>query len=133
MLRKIRENAVIFLFGGVLYSMIEICFRGHTHWSMTLTGGMCLVIMYRHFEAYPLESMLAKCLFGAMVITALEFAVGCVVNLMLGWNVWDYSSRPFNIMGQVCLLFSAMWFLLSVPAVYLCRVFKNKFSRADGV
>ncbi|MBQ2824611.1 MAG: hypothetical protein IJF18_08555 [Oscillospiraceae bacterium] len=130
MLGKIRENAVVFLFGGILYSMIEICFRGHTHWSMTLTGGMCLVIMYRHFEAYPFESMLAKCLFGAMVITALEFAVGCVVNLMLGWNVWDYSSRPFNIMGQVCLLFSAMWFLLSVPAVYLCRMFKNKFGGA---
>ncbi len=128
MIRKFEENLVVFLFGGVLYSLIEICFRGYTHWSMTITGGLCLVIMYRHFEAYPLESMLVKCLFGAMVITTLEFAVGCIVNLLLHWNVWDYSARPFNIMGQVCLLFSAMWFLLSIPAVYICRALKKKLA-----
>ncbi|MBQ8826829.1 MAG: hypothetical protein IJ007_07035 [Oscillospiraceae bacterium] len=95
---------------------------------MTVTGGVCLAVLYRHFEANPMESMLTKCFFGMAVITAAEFAAGCIVNLMLGWNVWDYSSQPFNLFGQVCPLFSGLWFLLTVPAVYLCRLFMRKFN-----
>ena len=128
--RRLKEDIIVFLFGGILYSLIEICFRGHTHWSMTLTGGFCFAVLYRHFEAYPMESMLAKCLFGAAVITAAEFTAGCIVNLMLGWNVWDYSAQPLNVLGQVCPLFSGLWFLLTIPAFYLCRLFMLKFKSA---
>lgn len=69
----------------------------------------------------------------AAVITSLEFAVGCLVNLRLGWHVWDYSDIPLNLMGQICPTFSVMWLLLSVPCVYLSRflykyVFQPNFS-----
>lgn len=50
-----------------------------------------------------------------LLITALEFVTGCLVNLHLGWDVWDYATQPLNLMGQVCIGFSALWFLLSVP------------------
>ncbi|MCD7730722.1 MAG: putative ABC transporter permease [Oscillospiraceae bacterium] len=128
--KRIREDIMLFLFGGILYSLIEICFRGFTHWTMTVTGGLCFMIIYRHYEGNPNESMLSKCLYGMFVITAFEFAVGCAVNLMFRWNVWDYSALPFNLFGQVCLLFSALWFLLSVPIVWLCAVFRKKFALA---
>ena len=29
--------------------------------------------------------------------------------------LWDYATQPLNLMGQVCIGFSALWFLLSVP------------------
>lgn len=122
------ENLTVFLSGGLIYSMIEILFRGFTHWSMTLTGGACLLIMYSHFKARPDESMLAKCIYGCTVITSLELLVGCVVNLLLGWNVWDYSSQPFNLFGQICVMFSAFWFLLSVPAAAVCEAFRLHFA-----
>lgn len=125
---KFMENTVVFLFGGILYSLMEICFRGYTHWSMTLTGGFCLVVLYRHFRQNPLESMLTRCFFGMAVITAAEFLTGCVVNIMLDWNVWDYSSRPFNLFGQICPLFSALWFLLTIPACWLCRILLRHLS-----
>ena len=32
---------------------------------------------------------------------------------------WDYSDMPFNILGQVCLPFSALWVLLSALAIIL--------------
>jgi len=41
------------------------------------------------------------------------------VNIVLGWEVWDYSQLPLNIMGQVCLLYSGMWFFISMPAIWL--------------
>lgn len=50
---------------------------------------------------------------GAIIITALEFIVGVIVNLILKWNIWDYSMLPFNILGQISLPFSLIWFLLS--------------------
>ena len=38
-------------------------------------------------------------------------------------NVWDYSGFPLNIMGQVCLLYSVLWGLLSIVAIPLYRFF----------
>ena len=55
------------------------------------------------------------CATNTLLITALEFVTGCLVNLHLGWDVWDYATQPLNLMGQVCIGFSALWFLLSVP------------------
>lgn len=122
------EDFIVFLFGGVIYSLIEVAFRGFTHWSMTITGGLCLLIMFRHFTAKPHEPLVMKCLFGAITITALEFAAGCIVNLWLGWGVWDYSGMMFNLFGQICLPFSVLWFFLSVPAVLICNYLGRRFS-----
>lgn len=122
------EDFIVFLFGGVIYSLIEVSFRGFTHWSMTLTGGLCLLIMFRRFTAKPNEPLVMKCLFGAITITLLEFAAGCIVNLWLGWGVWDYSGMMFNLFGQICLPFSVLWFFLSVPAVLICNYLGRRFS-----
>ena len=122
------ENFVVFLFGGVIYSLIEVAFRGYTHWSMTITGGLCLLIMFRRFISKPDEPLMMKCLFGAITITTLEFAAGCIVNLWLGWGVWDYSGMMFNLFGQICLPFSVLWFFLTVPAVLICNYLGRRFS-----
>ena len=42
---------------------------------------------------------------GAIIITIFEFIVGVIVNIILKWNVWNYATVPFNIMGQICLPF----------------------------
>ncbi len=128
LMTKAAENLILFLFGGIAYSMIEVLFRGYTHWSMTVTGGICLVLMYRHFTARPHDPLAVKCLFGAVTITVLEFAAGCIVNLWLGWNVWDYSGMMFNLYGQICLPFSALWFLLTAPVTALTDFFSRRFA-----
>ncbi|MDE6746170.1 MAG: putative ABC transporter permease [Oscillospiraceae bacterium] len=129
---KAIENLIIFLFGGAVYSLIEVVFRGYTHWSMTVTGGICLVLMYRRFTARPDDPLMMKCLFGAVTITSLEFAAGCIVNLWLDWHVWDYSGMMFNLYGQICPLFSALWFLLTVPVVSLTGFFSRRFAMLNG-
>ena len=63
--------------------------------------------------------LVRQMLIGAIVITALEFVCGCIVNLWLDWNVWNYSNMPFNLFGQICLPFSILWFFLSAVAVVL--------------
>ena len=45
----------------------------------------------------------------------------------LGWNVWDYSSMPLNLYGQICLPFSGLWFLLCIPAFGICSIAAKRF------
>ncbi len=114
------KQVIIMLAGGFIYGAIEILFRGYTHPSMFITGGLCLVWVggldsfYEKRLPLPLQMLL-----GALIITAAEFICGLIVNIGFGMNVWDYSGLPMNIMGQVCVIFLFFWFLLSLPAIFI--------------
>ena len=59
---------------------------------------------------------------GALIVTAYEFCVGMIVNVRLGWQVWDYSTLPGNIMGQICPVFTTAWFLLCLAFLGIVKV-----------
>lgn len=128
MILKLKQNAVIFTYGGIVYLLIEITVRGYTHWSMGITGGLALLFMYRAFALEPELPVPAKCLFGSVIITSLEFIAGCIVNLSLNRGVWDYSGRGFNLWGQICPFYSALWFLISIPGIWICGYFYKIFN-----
>ena len=39
------ERASLFLLGGGAYAALELAWRGTTHWTMFLTGGVCLCLL----------------------------------------------------------------------------------------
>ena len=118
-LYKIIEYLVIFLIGGFAYAGIEILWRGHTHVSMFIVGGLCLLIIgFLNEGIFPQKfGIIPQMLMGGIIITIIEFFTGLIVNVGLGLNVWDYSNLPFNIMGQICLPFTLAWILLSFVAI----------------
>lgn len=59
------------------------------------------------------------------LITAAEFATGLVVNLLLGWQVWDYSAEPANLLGQICLRYSFYWFCLCFGWFLIVRLVRK--------
>lgn len=124
--RIVKEYGIVWCVGAVLYSIIEILFRGYTHWTMTITGGVCLMCLYANEKNNLQAKLWKRCLAGSVIITTVEFLVGCIVNIHLGWDVWDYSDRMFNILGQICPLFSVLWLLLCIPGAYLCRKIRNR-------
>ncbi len=124
-MQKSGELIFAFLTGSFLYSLIEIASRGFTHWSMTITGGICLAYIYIVSTETDMH-MFYKCAAGAIFITAIEFTVGVIVNLRLRWNVWDYSDIPMNVMGQICLPFSGVWFFLCYIGCKLSQVIKRR-------
>ena len=65
----------------------------------------------------------------AAEVTTVEYLTGLLVNLRLGWNVWDYSTRPLNVLGQICPEYTLLWFLLSIPGVWLGRQIHGVFGR----
>lgn len=117
---SVKQSVSLFSVGALGYMGIEVLARGHSHWTMGLTGGLCLLGMvniHRRAAHWPL---LARCAAGAVLITAAELAVGLTVNRLLMWNVWDYSDRWLNLWGQICPRFTMYWFLLNVPVALIC-------------
>ena len=123
---KIENDFLLIPFGGTAYGLVELLYRGYTHWTMLLLGGFCFWLMAQIGSALaevPGWLCAAPC---ALAITALEFLTGCVVNLLLGWNVWDYSAQPLNLMGQVCFGFLGLWYVLAVLTLPLARAMKRR-------
>lgn len=117
-LRYWGETLCLFVIGGGAYILLEILWRGYTHWSMFITGGLCVVLVCEMDRRLRRDThFLARCVYGAVIITSVEFVVGCIVNLWLRWNVWDYSALPLNLMGQISLPFTMAWMLLSIPVM----------------
>lgn len=118
-MRALRPLVLIGI-GGLIYAMIELVFRGRTHWTMLIIGGLCFWLIGLVNEVIPWEVVFWKqCLLGSLIVTVVEFFSGCIINLGLGWNVWDYSNLPLNLLGQICLPFSLLWILISAVAVVL--------------
>lgn len=113
---------VIFGLGAIFYGLIEVVSRGYTHPTMLLAGGICFVSMF--FIDNLKINFIYKCIMSAIVITSIEFIFGCIFNLVLKYDVWDYSAEPFNLLGQVCLKFFLIWCLLSAGGILLSRFIK---------
>ena len=116
-----------FSIGAVGYSLLEILWRGNTHWTMTLLGGIVGMLLYRLHGTAPRHTLLLQALSGAFIITALEMVVGVLDNLVLQWHVWSYREMPWNVYGQICLPFSVLWFLVCIPALGICEVVRKRF------
>lgn len=111
---------ILFLIGGFIYVAIELGFRGHSHWTMFLLGGLCFILIGGLNNYIPWEmSIIKQGVIGALIVTSLEFIFGLVLNLYLNLGIWDYSNMPFNILGQICLPFSIAWFFLSLIAIFV--------------
>ena len=95
--RQKLTSKYLFLFavGGALYVLIELLWRGWSHWTMFALGWAVFCIFRAYQRGARWDTPLwAQVLIGTAGITALEFMTGCVVNLWLGWGVWDYSGLP---------------------------------------
>lgn len=114
---------VIFGLGAICYGLIEVISRGYTHPSMLLAGGICFVSML--FIDRMKINFVLKCIISAVVITSVEFIFGYIFNIVLKYDVWDYSAEPFNFLGQICLKFFLIWCFLSAGGILLSRLIKN--------
>lgn len=114
----IKKAPILFLLGGSAYVLMELVFRGRSHWTMFLMGGVLFLILGGLNEAISWDMpLLFQGVLGALIVTGTELAAGCVLNLWLGMDIWDYSDLPCNFMGQICLSFSLLWVGVSILAI----------------
>lgn len=114
------KSAILWLIGGCIYVLLEVMWRGYSHWTMFILGGVCFVSIGLINEIIEWDmSILLQMLIGCYIITALEFTTGCIVNIGLNWNVWDYSDYPLNFLGQISLRSSILWYFISSVGIIL--------------
>lgn len=119
-LKAILKHAVLALCGGCVYFLIEMAWRGHSHWTMAVLGGVCFVLIGDINEFIPWNMpLILQGAIGSGIVTVLELVSGIILNLWLGLGIWDYSNMPFNLLGQICLPFTLLWVALSIVAVVL--------------
>ncbi len=133
-LREAIKLVLLFLMGGMIYFAIEVAYKGDSHSSMFITGGLCFLLIggiNRYFDRNM--PLIQQMFFSAVIITLLEFISGVIVNIGLHLNVWDYSRIPFNIMGQICPRFFAIWFFLSLVGIFLDDFFRERMFGEERV
>ena len=119
-MKQILKQIFLYIIGGLIYLLIEILFRGHTHWTMFIVGGLCFTLIGLLNECPNLRlSLISQGILGSIIITTIEFISGIIINIILKWNVWDYSNQPLNLLGQICLPFSLAWIFLAIIAVFV--------------
>ncbi|NCC86984.1 MAG: hypothetical protein EOM05_03825 [Clostridia bacterium] len=132
MMKKLYEYIIIFCIGAIGYGSIELLWRGFTHWTMIITGGIVLLTLYILNTKIIKGSLFKRCIIGCFTITGIEFVVGYIVNIVCKMNVWNYSKQPMQILGQICPLFTLLWFLLCIPATLLCMFTYKKIFKYDN-
>lgn len=117
-MKKLIKYLFLSCLGGVTYCLIELMWRNHTHWSMGLVGSICFIYagMQNEFTSWD-KSLLKQMAQVTVFITVVEFIAGCILNLWLKWDIWDYSNVPFNILGQICMPYCVLWFGISLIAI----------------
>lgn len=119
-MKRCPKYLVLFTSGGLLYNLLETAWRGWSHWTMFILGGMCFVCPGLINEVIPWSMPLwQQIIIGACIITGLEFMTGCIINLWLGWDVWDYSQMQGNILGQICPQYFVLWMPVSLMGIAL--------------
>lgn len=114
--------------GGTVYYGLEVINRGFSHWTMAVVGGICFVLigLLNERNLWNL-SIIGQMGISSLIITVIELISGVILNVWLGLNIWDYSDIPFNLLGQICLPFTILWFFLSYPAILLNNDLRNWF------
>ncbi|WPC41217.1 putative ABC transporter permease [Clostridium sp. JS66] len=117
----LKKDLLLIFIMGALYMVLEGIWRGWTHISMLFVGGLAAFFIGRlneHPKFYD-KKMWQECVIGTVIILILEFTSGMILNVWLSLGIWDYSNEPFNLLGQICLPYAILWFLLVPLCVYV--------------
>lgn len=112
-------HAIFGLIAGGIYLLIELAWRGYTHWTMLPLAAVIFVCAGVLDERENPPPFWGQVVIGTGIATALEFAAGLILNLWLGLGIWDYSHMAGNILGQICPQFTLAWAVLMAVSIKL--------------
>ena len=83
-------------------------------------AGVCIVVMILS----PIKNnFLLTYICAALLTSVLEYVTGYLLEIFFHQKWWDYSNRPLNLRGYVCLEFSLMWGIGCCFVVYILHRF----------
>lgn len=121
---KFWKQILLFYLGGMAYCALELLWRGWTHGSMFVLGGLCFLLIGKLGRTEPRLPAAVRLVLAAATVTALELGCGLLVNRQ--YQVWDYRHLPLNFHGQICLPFSLLW----LPVCRMAEVVYARLAKA---
>ena len=129
---KFLRLTTLWLWGGFIYYVIELAWRGYSHPSMFVVGGICFLLIGGINNWFSWSMGLVKqALIGAGIVTGTEFMSGLIINSGLGLNIWNYSDMPLNVAGHICLAYSLLWIPMSLIGIVLDDYLRWKLYREE--
>ena len=119
-MRRLSNLALHGLFGliaGGIYLLIELAWRGYTHWTMLPLAEVIFICAGVLDKVERPPSIWQQVILGTTIATALEFVAGLILNVWLGLVIWDYSNLPGNVLGQICPKFTLAWAVLVLISI----------------
>ena len=128
--RRISEYLVLWAVGGCIYYGIELLFRGFSHISMFILGGMCMQFFAWQGQLTNWSDSLPRQILRCTIfVVSMEFITGIIVNKWYHLAVWDYSDMPFQLFGQICLPFALIFSFLCAIGICLSGCLLHWFFR----
>ena len=126
-MKKIIGKLGLFLSCGFIYCMIEILFRGWSHWSMFVSAGFLGVFCVdsvNNVLSFDCD-YIVQILISTILCTIGEGISGIILNVWLQLNVWDYSKMAFGtfFFGQCNVLFCFAWMLIISIIIFYCDAY----------
>lgn len=116
---QLKHYLILFLLGFYGYGFLEVLWRGFTHPTMSLAGGISILFIYFITKSLKELNIVYRAIICGAFITTIEYLIGFIMNIKLDAAIWDYSMMPLNLSGQICFTFSVLWCLISLPIMLL--------------
>lgn len=127
-MKQFGKYAFLFWFGGSFYITLEVFWREYSHWTMFVLAGIIFIAIGLLNELWSWETnLLLQIGIGTVIATIGEFVTGCIVNLWLGWDIWNYEGMWGNVFGQITPQFILLWIPISLIAIVLDDVIRWRF------
>ena len=124
---KIWKQAGLFYLGGCAYMGLELLWRGRSHGSMFVAGGLCFLLIGQLNHVRPRLPLPLRAAVGAGIVTMVELGIGLLCNR--NYDVWDYRDQAGNFLGQICPIFTILWFPVSLMALFLHDLISSRMDR----
>ena len=91
-------------------------------------GGVACSLVLERFLDQPIW----VCVYGMLICTVVEYLASVGMEKAFRSFSWDYSDKPLNLRGRICLQYSLCWGLLALLAVYVVEPLLNRFLERAG-
>ena len=80
-MEKLSKYIFLWAMGGCLYYSFELIFRGFSHWTMFVLGGICFLFIYIQGKIVKWkDSVFIQVIRCIIFVTSMEFITGIIVN-----------------------------------------------------
>lgn len=118
---------------STLYKNTKLKESGVLNGPVTLVygvGGLALILINKYIinkiHTNKIIKIVISFLIYAILLTLVELICGYLCNIIFDVDMWNYTSKKYNIGKYICLEFIPIWGLLGVLITYVLKPFLDK-------